>query len=112
MSNLKLEQLEQLVTFAECGTLLKTAEKLDVSQPTLSRSMKSLEDELGIKIFQRKKNRIILTEDGYLAVKYSKEVLNRVDNLSTKINKAIKQRERRCAYDERMGRKSGFFMLP
>ena len=40
--------LEELVTFASEKTLAKTAEKLNVTQPTVTRGMQKLEDELGI----------------------------------------------------------------
>ena len=39
--------LEQFEAVARCGTLLKASEELHISQPSLSRSMKKLEDVLG-----------------------------------------------------------------
>ena len=42
---LELFQLEQLVAFADSGTLSKAAEHLHISQPTLTRAMQKLEDE-------------------------------------------------------------------
>ena len=47
--------LEQLKVFAEEGTLTKTAETINTSQPSLTRSMKRLEDELGVTLFTRRK---------------------------------------------------------
>ena len=41
---LDLLELEQLTAFAECGTLSKAAEKLHISQPTITRTMQHLED--------------------------------------------------------------------
>lgn len=41
----ELFQLEQLVCFAECGTLSQAAERLHLTQPALSRSMQRLEAE-------------------------------------------------------------------
>ena len=38
--------LEQFEAVARCGTLLKASEELHISQPSLSRSMKKLEDEV------------------------------------------------------------------
>ncbi|MCC4325493.1 LysR family transcriptional regulator [Limosilactobacillus reuteri] len=67
--------LEELVTFASEKTLAKTAEKLNVTQPTVTRGMQKLEDELGIQLFERHPNRIILTDTGKLAAEKATEVL-------------------------------------
>ena len=45
--------LEQFVAFAKCGTLLKAAEELHISQPSLSRSMWKIEAEFGVPLFHR-----------------------------------------------------------
>lgn len=52
--------LEQLAAFARCGTLSKAAEELLISQPALSRSMKKLEDDLGVKLFIRENKKLLL----------------------------------------------------
>lgn len=70
-----LHQLECLVTIAEVGTVSKAAEKLMFSQPALTRTIKSLEDELGYPLFNRVKNRLILNDTGELAVQYAKKIL-------------------------------------
>lgn len=67
--------LEELVTFASEKTLAKTAEKLNVTQPTVTRGMQKLEDELGIQLFERHPNRIILTDTGKLAAEKAANVL-------------------------------------
>ncbi len=59
--------LEQLVALAEHGTLSKAAEKLHISQPALTRSMKKLESNLGITLFERNNKKIRLNETGKLA---------------------------------------------
>ena len=53
--------LQELVAFNKYGTLAKTAEKLAVTQPTVTRGMQKLETKLGVKLFNREPNRIILT---------------------------------------------------
>lgn len=63
---------EILVTFQECGTLSAAAEKLYVSQPSLSAAMKRLEKELGVTLFERSKNRIELNEVGEEAVRLAR----------------------------------------
>lgn len=67
--------LEQLSAFYECGTLSAAAEQLNLSQPSLSRSMQKLEDVLGVKLFERQKNRILLNQTGVVAAKHAKTIL-------------------------------------
>lgn len=52
--------LEQLITFAEFGTLAATAEHLLITQPSVTRGMQKLEAELGVTLFDRKPNKISL----------------------------------------------------
>jgi len=68
--------LEELVTFAKYGTLAATAEELMVTQPTVTRGMQKLEDDLGVKIFDRQPNRIALTETGKLAAQEAQRALD------------------------------------
>lgn len=68
--------LEQLVTFAKCGTLSKAAEELHITQPALSRSMKKLENEFGVSLFDREKSKISLNETGKIATYYAQKVLD------------------------------------
>ena len=67
--------LEQLITFAKCGTLSKAAEELHITQPALSRSMRKLEDAFGVSLFDREKSKIFLNETGKVAVRYAEKVL-------------------------------------
>ena len=69
------QQLRQLVTIAELGSLSAAAEKLHISQPALSRSMQRLEAYLGLTLFERKKNRIVFRELGLLAVERANSLL-------------------------------------
>ena len=68
--------LEQFIAFARCGTLLKASEELHITQPTLSRSMKKLENELTVPIFQRENSKLSLNETGKLAVEYAEKALS------------------------------------
>ena len=68
--------LEQLKTFAECGTLSAAADILNTSQPSLTRSMKRMEDELGVVLFTRSKNHLGLTQTGKMAAQYAAQLLS------------------------------------
>ncbi len=67
--------IEQLAAVARYGTLSKVAEELHVSQPALSRSMQKLENELGVKLFERSKNRISFNKLGELAAQHAQVVM-------------------------------------
>lgn len=67
--------LEKLDAFARCGTLSAASEELHISQPALTRSMKKLEEELGVTLFDRQKNRLYLNENGKLAAERAAHVL-------------------------------------
>ena len=75
-------QLQQLISVAEHDTLAAAAEQLYISHSTLSRSMKKLEDELEVALFERKKkNRISLNENGKLAVEEAKKVIRQMQTM-------------------------------
>lgn len=82
---LELNQLEQFVTIAKEGTISKAAEVLLISQPALTRSMQKLEDELGVKLFDRKKNKITLNDNGKFAMDYAQNILNDAQKMVTQL---------------------------
>lgn len=72
---LDLYELKQLIAFAELGTLSKVAEQFHVSTPSVTRSMKHLEETFGATLFVRGKNKIALNETGELAVQCGRKLL-------------------------------------
>lgn len=72
--------LYELTVFEKCGTLSKAAEELFISQPALSRSMNRLEEELGVTIFTRSKNKLVLNENGKLTAGYAREIIRYEEN--------------------------------
>ena len=77
---LNLENLRQLVAFADCGTLSAAAKKCHVSQPTLTRTMQMVEEDFGVPLFIRSKNKIELNETGLLAVQNARNVLSSAES--------------------------------
>lgn len=80
-------QLEYLVAIAENKTISKAAEKLLISQPGLSRSIQRLEEDLGLTLFTRKKNKVELNENGIQAVAYAKNLLAKREEMISELNK-------------------------
>lgn len=56
------------------GSIAKASEKLRLGQPTLSAQLKVLEENLGVRLFERKHKRLILTETGRIALEYANEI--------------------------------------
>ena len=89
-------QLRQLVCIAEEKILSRAAEKLNISQSALSRSVQRLEEELGILLFDRTKNSMALNKAGETVVKSARVVLSDVDSLFAK-TLALKNKSRHLA---------------
>lgn len=76
-----LQQLEYIVAVAEHRHFLKAAEACDVTQPTLSSMVQKLEEELGIKIFDRKQKPIVPTEVGEIVIAQARQMLAQAQQL-------------------------------
>ena len=79
---IELYELRQFVTFARAGTLSEAAELLHLSQPALSRNMKKLEQDLGIPLFERTKNRLELNENGTYVLGLADKLLEEADSFT------------------------------
>ena len=77
---ISLLQLQYFLAMAEEGHLTRTAEKLYVSQSTLSSMISKLENELGVELFDRKNNRMVLNEFGK---EYRKNIVIALDAIAT-----------------------------
>ncbi len=89
---LEMYTIEQLAAFAEYGTFSKVAEVLHTSQPAISRSMRKLEDELGVNLFDRGKNRIALNSLGELAARQAQLVISAHDALVRTVQETDRRR--------------------
>lgn len=78
--------LEELVAFNKYQTLALAAEHLVLSQPAITRGTKKLEEELGLKLFDRTPNKITLNETGKFAAKKAEEVLKINQNFVKEVN--------------------------
>ena len=73
--------MKYAVEVARLGSLNKAAETLMVAQPNISRSIKELEADLGITIFQRSAKGMELTPDGEEFLDYARDILHRIDKM-------------------------------
>ena len=77
-------------TIAEEQSVSKAALKLRLGQPTLSAQLKQFEDVLGVQLFDRKHKRLILTEQGRIALQYSQNIFRLGDEMIDALNDRIK----------------------
>ena len=77
-----LRHLRTFVTVAEQGTVSKASLRLRVAQPALSRQISALEQELGIKLFDRVRRRLVLTGEGEQLLGDCRAVLGAVGSIT------------------------------
>ena len=71
--------MKYAVEVARLGSLNKASETLMIATPNISRSIKELESDLGITIFQRSAKGVMLTPDGEEFLDYATDILNRIE---------------------------------
>lgn len=89
-------QIQQLLAIEKFGTLSAAAAELNTSQSALSRSMQSLEKELGLELFRRTKNRAELNDAGRLAVEYARPIVSAADNFTARMKDYKRSRTTVC----------------
>jgi len=76
---MELRVLHYFLAIAREENFTRAAEQLHVTQPTLSRQIADLEQELGVKLFIRSNHHIVLTEDGMILKRRAQEILSLAD---------------------------------
>ena len=84
-ANLDLRRLRSFVKVAEVGSLTRASEALHVAQPALSQQMRSLEDELGVKLLARGSRGVALTEAGQRLFEEARTMLFGVETLVDRV---------------------------
>ena len=82
-----LQQLKYVVTIADKGTLSEAAKELFVSQPSLTKSVKELEKEMDISIFDRTNKGISVSKEGEIFLGYARQVLEQAALIEEKYTK-------------------------
>jgi DNA-binding transcriptional LysR family regulator len=77
-----LRQFRYVVAVADAANFTRAAEAMHVAQPALSSGIKSLEKELGVRLFERTSRRVSLTDPGAAFVAHARQILNDADALS------------------------------
>lgn len=81
---MKLQQLRYVVKVAECGSITEASSRLFVSQPSVTASIRDLENEMGVHIFERTNKGVIVSDEGETFLGYARQVLDQADLLEGK----------------------------
>ena len=87
-----IQQCKYVLAVARTGSFNEAAKQLFVAQSSLSVSIKSLEQELDIKIFERSGNGVYLTDEGAEFVKYATEICENSDFVMERYKKNLSKK--------------------
>lgn len=76
-----LQQLKYIIQIVQCGSITMAAQKLYITQPSLSKTVSELEQEMGIQIFRRSSKGVTLTEEGTKFLSYARLVVEQAELL-------------------------------
>lgn len=88
-----LIQLKYLIKIANVGSFNKASELLFVSQPSLSKAIKELEEEMKITIFYRNNRGVYLSESGTKFLSYARQVVEQADNIEKEFKRTTTSRK-------------------
>lgn len=89
-----LQQLKYAVCTAECKSMNKAASKLFISQPSLSGTIRDLEEEIGMKIFSRSNRGITITPEGEDFLGYARQILQQYQLMEEKFIEKKKPKQK------------------
>ena len=78
---MEINQIRYVLRVAECKSFSRAAEKLSVTQPTLTQQISKLENELGVALFHRTTRTVALTDAGVDFVTYASRITESLDDL-------------------------------
>lgn len=91
---MELLQLKYFKTVAEIGKINEAAKALFISAPALSTSISRLERELGITVFDRSNNKIVLNRQGQIFLRYVNQIFSSLDCAKVEMQQSLYQQGR------------------
>ncbi|MGL5507954.1 MAG: LysR family transcriptional regulator [Paraclostridium sp.] len=78
---MSIRHLKIFIMVVECGTMSTAAEKLFITQPSVSQAIKEIEEYYGVKLFERLSRRLFITESGELLLNYARSIVKYFDDM-------------------------------
>ena len=88
---MELQQLKYFKAVAEIGKISEAAEALFISAPALSTSISRLEKELGVQLFDRTNNRIVLNTQGEIFLRHANQVFDTLESAKKELRESLLQ---------------------
>lgn len=95
---MELRPLRSFIAAAEDGNISRAAQRLNLTQPALSRQIKGLEDDLGVTLLERAAHSFSLTPAGELLLREGRMLLERADALEQRVRASAKAQTIRVGY--------------
>ena len=83
---LDIRHLRYFLAVAEAGSFSRAADRLGISQPSVSQQMRDLEAGLRVPLFQRRGKRILLTPRGLIFQEHARALLHQLENFLQELN--------------------------
>src|ERR1700749_2983865 len=83
---LDIRHLRYFLAVAAAGSFSRAADRLGISQPSVSQQMRDLETSLRVPLFQRRGKRILLTPRGLIFQEHARSLLHQLENLLHELN--------------------------
>lgn len=84
---LAIRHLRYFLAVAEAGSFSRAADRLGISQPSVSQQMRDLETSLRVALFQRRGKRILLTPSGLVFQEHARAMLRQLENFLQELNR-------------------------
>lgn len=94
---MEIRVLRYFLTVVREESITRAAEVLHITQPTLSRQLSQMEEETGVKLFERGPRKITLTNEGILLRRRAEEILQLVDKTQRELLEQDEQVEGKVA---------------
>lgn len=92
---MNIDRLKAFCLVGQNGGLLRAAQKLKLSPATVSLRLKHLEDEIGARLFERRPNKLLLTDKGRLLLPQAQRILQQIDDTVA----SLREERGRCEGD-------------
>ncbi|MGU3470874.1 LysR family transcriptional regulator [Paenibacillus sp. D51F] len=84
-----IRQLTYFMEVAKQGSFTKAARQLHITQPSLSKMVRLLEEELGVTLFDRSSKQIVLTDAGESILRSSQQVMKSLDHMTAELDDVV-----------------------